>query len=278
MAKTLEEIILYRLNTKKTVEEVVAQMNEKQAAYQELAAIDNTSASSFFGQMKKMVAYLSSELSGLCIDQITDINSLIVNNRFGTTEWYKQLALSFQLGDNLTVIDGVAKYATIDETKQVVKKVNLFTDSDGLLRFYVWGANDTVLDSATVALINNYMNQVKIIGTQVSVFSIASVSIFINADVHKNSLLIDNNGKRIGENTYPIPILINEYLQQIPANQPFVKSWFEADILKNPEIISIDVQAIFVGTSGINYAENGGIVENVVGSFVIDPNSIFRYV
>ena len=278
MAKTLEEIILYRLNTKKTVEEVVAQMNEKQATYQELATIDNTSASSFFGQMKKMVAYLSSELSGLCIDQITDINSLIVNNRFGTTEWYKQLALSFQLGDNLTVIDGVAKYATIDETKQVVKKVNLFTDSDGLLRFYVWGANDTVLDSATVALINNYMNQVKIIGTQLSVFSIASVSIFINADVHKNSLLIDNNGKRIGENTYPIPILINEYLQQIPANQPFVKSWFEADILKNPEIISIDVQTIFVGTSGINYAENGGIVDNVVGSFVIDQNSIFRYV
>ncbi len=280
MAKTLEQILLYHNTQKKTQQELIEDMVIKQASYSELAGLDNTSASGLMGQIRSFVAYTCSQVYDLFVQQLDDVYGIVLQNKFGSGSWYIDKILAYQHGDNLVVQNGEAVYTTIDETKKIVKRVSLSSDAGGILRFWVWGEADRILTTPELGALTNYINQIRIIGTQFTVNSLQAISIYIIADVHKNSLLVDNTGKKIGDNTYPIPAIINSYLAAISPTQPFVKAWLEADIIKHPEVISMQIATIRLPDSIDNYvdAPYNGVVENLTGRFVLDPNSTFRYV
>lgn len=280
MAKTLEQIQLFINTAKKNQQELVQEMLDKQASYSQLADLNNTSSAGFIVQIRNLVAFVAAQIYDLLLTQISEIFTLVSENRYGSVSWYEQKVLEFQYGDSLLVVFGETQYATVDESKRIVKKVSVAQSDIGEITFYVWGENERLLTTAELASLKDYINRIKIIGTKVAVVSQDAVVIYMEVDVVKNSLLIDNSGKRIGTNVYPIPIIINDYLMAIQPKQVFVNSWFEADIVANQEIVSLNVLRLYANNDGVNYAleEAPDFIENSTGKYVLDPNSVFRYV
>lgn len=53
-----------------------------------------------------------------------DIFTALANKQAGSIYWYPIAIKEFQYGDSLIVEDGIVKYATVDETKRIVKVVS----------------------------------------------------------------------------------------------------------------------------------------------------------
>jgi hypothetical protein len=52
----------------RTTEEFLNDINTEQAKYEQIAQLDNTSGASVWGTMKKLFAYMASQVSGLIDD------------------------------------------------------------------------------------------------------------------------------------------------------------------------------------------------------------------
>lgn len=105
----------------------------------------------------------------------------------GTPAWYRQKVLEFQDGDELTPVDGVWQYPSIDPDLQIVKRVSLSPMDGGV---FIKAAAEEVggspreLSLEELANLVAYINFIKMAGTRVEVVSLPADKLLFSVDVY----------------------------------------------------------------------------------------------
>lgn len=270
-----------------TQEEIIAQMNALQAASTELVELNNTSATSYIEQLKKLFAYMAANLFVLLAEHQKQVEAIYNNNRFGSKTWYREKILSFQLGHQLSLIDGELKYEIIDTSTQIIKNVKFITGAFNNVLVVVSGKS---YDSETkyqipdeyVAAIQDYINEIKVLNATMIVKSYVADRIYLRVGINRNPLLIREDGSRL---TAPTKFPVRDFIAALVngydgSTKPISKYHIQQQLMAMPEVKFADVS--YMNTFSVTENNENGIgfesVDSVSGTFYFDINSIITYV
>lgn len=157
-----------------------------------------------------------------------DVDERIARNTVPTVRWYHTQAMAFQYGYGL-IYDQQSqafKYAVHDVSKQIIKYCAV-KDRGSSIQILVSGEGDglpAVLSENVLTAFKSYMNSVKIAGVILDIRSLPADNIRISATIQVNPQVIDTDGKRISDGTYPVREAIDKYLRNIIYGGTFNKT------------------------------------------------------
>lgn len=142
--------------------------------------------------------------------------------------WYYKMAKAFQYGDSLVLNEDTQQYgyATIDESKQVVKYAAV-RDRGTSVQILVSGEKDgkpVALSNSVLTVFKEYMNRVKVAGVVLNISSKESDKLSISATISVDPLVIDENGVKLSDGTKPIEEAIENHLKDIQYGGTFNKT------------------------------------------------------
>lgn len=105
----------------------VDQLIEDNAVLQSLS----TSAVARWFNFKRMAIVLFMAIEEIFELFKSDTDNALATKQHGSEPWFPIMVKAFQYGDSLTVEKGVTKYATIDESKQIIKQVSFNKNRSG---------------------------------------------------------------------------------------------------------------------------------------------------
>lgn len=145
----------------------------------------------------------------------------------GTVRWYHEQCLKFQYGDSLQYIDRKFQYATIDETKKIIKRVAV-SEVGGQVRIKVSkevGGVPCPLTTDELTAFSTYFNKVKFAGTNIAIINYAPDQINLTLNVSYDALVLNPDGSLITDaNVFPVNNAIDAYIKKIVYGGIFNKT------------------------------------------------------
>jgi len=161
----------------------------------------------------------------------TEVSDLITSTRFGTLPWYQEIALLWQYGDAVEFIDYKFQYATIDTTKQIIKR-SAAVAINGQIRLKVAklsGITPVKLTTGELTAFNSYITDIKPPGEAVVVISNNPDLLKLYAEIIYNPQVLNADGSSIADGTFPVEDAINAYLAGIIWDGKFnMRKWQDA--------------------------------------------------
>lgn len=197
-----------------------------------------------------------------------DIETIISQNEFLTDRWLSTEMKKFQDGDTL-VINNTSKrpyYATIDETKQIIKYVSVVSVA-GSTTVKVAKADKVPLTNPELTRASAYLNDIQPTGSNIGLFTAASDQIKTPMTVYYNALRDEAEMKVL------IQAAITDYLDNLPFNGEFLLSKL-FDQIQSVQ----DVKDIVFGNfeakpaAGVSYTPITRNYMPLAGHLVIDPS------
>lgn len=195
-------------------------MNAVQAEIPELSALNSTSSVAFYRLLKRMWAQLVQLVEANWDGLVVKVDTLLNDKRAGSTGWYAQRALEFQLGDSVAVIDGRIGYETLSLEKRIVVQAACIEDLvSGRLLLKVVKNLGMNLTASEMEAFRAYMTEVKFAGVIVDVISSQADQIKVSATVEYDRQVLAANGALL-ENAAKFPVVeaIRAYLARLPFN------------------------------------------------------------
>ena len=190
-----------------------------------------------------------------------DIEEKISMAVVASVPWYYKMALAFQYGDSLVLNERTQQYeyATIDESKQIVKYAAV-RDKGTSVQILVSGdegGNPVALSNDVLTVFKQYMNRVKVAGVVLSVRSKEADKIIIKAKIYVDSLVINTDGTVISGVSKPVEEAINSYLRSIVYGGTFNKTKLTNAILNVEGVNDVEL-------GDCSYMEDGGSTYTVI--------------
>lgn len=176
-----------------TTEEIYQSLVNEKDNYPELAELDSSSKVAIWRLWVWIFAFASKAMYEIFESFKAYTEVTFAKNQQGTLLWWNTEIRAWQFGDTLQFLDGVFKYAVIDELKQLVSQVSLET-LDAVLVFKVAkddGAGG--LEPLTLTerdTLQGYINQIKFPGTFTTVISIVADDLKLNYKIYYNAELV----------------------------------------------------------------------------------------
>lgn len=157
-----------------------------------------------------------------------DVAEKISSAVVASVPWYYKMALAFQYGDALVLNEETQQYeyATVDESKQVVKYAAV-RDKGTSVQILVSGdegGKPVPLSSGVLTVLRGYMNKVKVAGVVLGIQSKASDQLTISASVSVDPLVLDEKGASLTDGSKPVEEAIEEHLKSIKYGGTFNKT------------------------------------------------------
>lgn len=214
-----------------TTEEIYNQIIEEKESgnYPELDELNSTSNASVWRTWVFVFAYFSKIISDLFDEFKAYIESIFARNQHGTLLWWIDQIKAFQFGDTLEFIDGIYKYALIDNEKQVIKQVALDA-VDRLLTFKVasddGNGNLIPLTPEQVSSLDAYVNKVKFPGTFTSILSQSADTLRLTYRIYYNAEVVQVDLEQ------KIRYAVDNYLSNLVFNGKFTITGLTDEIQK----------------------------------------------
>lgn len=201
----------------------------------------------------------------------TDVEEKISMAVVASVPWYYKMALAFQYGDSLVLNETTQQYeyATIDESKQVVKYAAV-RDKGTSVQILVSGdegGNPVALSNDVLTVFKQYMNRVKVAGVILNITSKASDHVIIRAAITVDPLVINENGELLTDGSKPVENAIKKHLKSIIYGGTFNKTKLVDAIQAVEGVQDVELQeckykadgaASYTVLAGNNYIGNGG--------------------
>lgn len=138
----------------------------------------------------------------------------------GTPAWYKRIALDFQYGDNLTLVDNVPVYNPIVAANRIIKLVAVIEPPLGGIIYKVAALdnsnNPIALTSPQMTAFQAYIALKKMAGTPVQFISQQADDLRLALRIFYNPLILASDGSLLSDSAvFPVNDAINDYLRQI---------------------------------------------------------------
>ena len=188
--------------------------------------------------------------------------------------WYYKMAMAFQYGDSLVLNEATQQYeyATLDESKQVVKYAAV-RDRGTSVQIIVSGEKDgkpVALSNDVLMVFKRYMNTVKVAGVILSIRSNNADKILIRAKVYVNALVFNSDGTLISDGSKPVEEAINGYMRDIIYGGTFNKTKLVNAILGVDGVNDVEIdECYYMADGATNYTLiNGNNYTALGGCFV----------
>ena len=210
---------------------------------------------------------------------LSDVAS-VVNSRAHTLRWYRDKALAFQYGDDLSIdyceYDNTGKSEEEIEKKKIVKKASTNKVEDIYPTIQIKAVTETgAMTQEEYSAFSSYIGEIADAGLKVYIISTFPDKIGIDAEIVIDPLVIDDSGTliRSGE-VNVVHRYINEYLNNLEFNGAFVCNRLEAYLMRQEGIEVARVSRVIdkeaSGTETNITAELSYIPYS--GAFVLDQN------
>jgi len=234
-----------------TTEEIYNNIvSEKESGnYPELDTLDSTSKVSVWRLFVWIFAFFSKAIEELFASHKSYIEDVFAKNQHGSLAWWISECKKFQDGDSLQFIDGVFRYATIDETKQIVKQVALESLNQVLVFKVVKETEEGDFDVLTddeQTRFRQYVNMIKFPGTSIRVKSDPADNIKLSFKIYYDALLSQADIETAINET------VSNYIKNIVFNGKFVPTKLIDEIQK---IAGVEIP-IYVSGQHKNYSES----------------------
>ena len=174
-----------------------------------------------------------------------DVEEKISMAVVASVPWYYKMALAFQYGDSLILNDRTQQYeyATIDESKQVVKYAAV-RDKGTSVQILVsgdQGGSPVALSNDVLAVFKHYMNRVKVAGVILNITSKESDRVSITATITVDPLVLDESGALLSDGSKPVETAIREHLKNIIYGGTFNKTKLVDAIQEVAGVIDVEL-------------------------------------
>lgn len=185
-----------------------------------LDGLDTTSVTSVYRQWAWITATVHYVIETMLDLFRVEMQVMLASLKPGSLLWYQATCKAFQLGDDLTWINGQWAYAVIDTTKQIIAQCSVSEGERGLIIKVAKqaGAELSPLSAGELASFTAYVAKMKFAGTKVVIVNSAANLLNIDLTVYYSPLLLSQTGELISDGSYPINDAIQAYLAALPFN------------------------------------------------------------
>lgn len=146
------------------------------------------------------------------------VKSLFDSQRVPQLPWFKQLALNFQLGYALSIVDGQYYYATIDESAKIIKFASPTVRSFGPAKVLVvkvakddGSGSPAALTNTEINAFNAYLNDMYPMISYLVVSANADILKY-KATIYYDPLVLAPDGSLLADSTvFPVHDAVNNY-------------------------------------------------------------------
>ncbi|OQY01376.1 MAG: hypothetical protein B6I20_07790 [Bacteroidetes bacterium 4572_117] len=210
-------------------------IEKESGAYPELDGLNSTSNVSIYRLWVWVFAFFSKAIRDLFDSFQTQINEIFAQKQAGTLLWWLSQTKLFQYGDTLEFIDGVFKYAVLDQEKQIVKQVAIET-LDRMITFKVasedGSGNLIALTQTQQDSLVGYINQLKFPGMYTRVVSQDADDLNLDYRIYYNAQKIKTDLET------EIRAVADNYLSDIVFNGRFSLTGFTDELQKIDGVIN----------------------------------------
>jgi hypothetical protein len=174
----------------RTLNEIYNALVADKEAREELDGINSTSQTAIYKGMMWIAAFCSWTLESLWDVRKTELENAARTVIAGTGDWWRARVLEWQYGDELEMIDGVYKYATIDlENRLVARCAIVEAENEVLVKVAKLVDGSLVaLEAGELSDLQSYINLIKFAGTRVRAVSYAADNLGFIIDIHFSAI------------------------------------------------------------------------------------------
>lgn len=177
-----------------------------------------------------IISYAIYLLSLLFDTHQKEINQQIANQKKGSLNWYRYMALSFQYGFDL--IPDTDKFdnsnATIEqiESSKIIKYAAVNdAETPGTIVVKIAGETDSVLSPITstqMEALTAYFEEIKYAGSRIRIINYLPDLLFLTLKIYRDPLVINEDGTSIINGGKPVETAIKEFMKELPFNGELV--------------------------------------------------------
>lgn len=177
-------------------------------------------------QIIEIIATSGKTIEDLMDEHHNEINQRYLNLMPGTLNWYRQLALNFQIGDAVVWNSDTLKYeySVIDDSKKIIKLASVNETETGLLFKVAKLVNGfpSELSPIELAAFRAYLEKMKYAGVNIVYVSRSADLINLNLRVYIDPQILALNGTLISNPLVsPVVNAVDEFLKLLPFNGVF---------------------------------------------------------
>lgn len=196
-----------------------------------------------------------------------EVNDIVKHQKSGRLSWYRTMALNFQYGfDLLTDSDQFDNEGFNDEQIEDSKIIKYAAvneaEADSRVIIKIAGEEDDELapiSAAQRAAFASYLDEVRYAGVQLTVINYLPDLLFLNLQIERDPLVLDENGMSILNGNYPVNDAIEAYMKLLPFNGEFVVFDFLKYIEANAEGVvtptAINIESAFIDPETDEYGD-----------------------
>jgi hypothetical protein len=149
-----------------------------------------------------------------------EVESIIDRRQFGTIPWFREISLAYQHGDTLVWINNRYLYASDVAASRIIKYAAADNSVQSVLLKVAKqvSGSPAKLSAIELAAFEAYIKLVQPPGVSVQVYSTDADLMQIELDVYYDALLMSSDGTLITDNTKPVEIALQGYLNNIEFN------------------------------------------------------------
>jgi hypothetical protein len=187
MARTTNEIYNEIVAEKQNQSSLSMLAPINDSATQLLIDVSSTSKVAFWRLWAWLMAYAIHVHEGYYDAFLVEADAIAQRAEVGTPRWYQHQILSFQYGDALVFLNQKYQYATIDESKKIVKRCAIIERANGTVLAKVAKLNSSgivePLNQTELNSLIGYVAKVKFAGTRLGCISQSADQITMNYNV-----------------------------------------------------------------------------------------------
>ena len=240
----------------RTIQEIQTAILAEKAKHSVLNSLNSPSATAIWQLWVYVTAVCVYEFEKLLDLYKAEIEQKNRNAIVGRASWYAAKALEFQYGDSLVVVDGVVRYATLDPSKQIVKRAACKGGANSILKVATLNGSGGVmpLDNSQLAAFTDYVSNFMFAGTNLVILSQATDLLRLTLEVYYDPLLAVDTVKA------NCIVAIENYLANLDFN-----GILKVSALEDAIQAVAGVKDVFIQT--IEAKENAGVYAPVVRAY-----------
>ena len=206
---------------------------------------------------------------------LEEANDIVRNKRSHTIGWYRNTAMAFQFGKELS--DDIAEYDNSDLTDEEIEEQRIITkcavvraESVKPTLIIKVAKNDTYLDANEKEAFSRYMDEKADAGVTLSIVTGEPDRLWLNILIRHDGLVVDNNGDRLVGNGNPVKEATEKHLKNLIFNGTFFPSLLEQDLMKLPGVKVATIRAAQAAPHGGTLAQFLDAYLPLTGALKID--------
>lgn len=232
-------------------------------ANENLSVINSISASATFRRFVFVVAFSIWLLESLFDTHNSEVTAKLANQKSGRLSWYKTMALQFQYGFDLVTdkdyfVNGTATQEEI-ETSKIIKYAAVDeSDVEKRVIIKIAGETDGFLSPITPEQKQSfeaYIKEIKWAGTNTTVINYLPDRLYLNIQIKRDALVLDNTGMSIQNANHPVNEAIQEFMKELPFDGDLRLSALVDKMQKVPGVL--DATLVSAESSWIKPELNG---------------------